>query len=92
MYVHIRMPYLNVYNTYICSQDPTGEIKRLSHFLGKSCDEELANQIAEKCSFQNLKLASETVKTNDILSNSLYRKGKTYKQLPSFTNRYNMNI
>ncbi|XP_078334582.1 sulfotransferase 1C2-like isoform X2 [Crassostrea virginica] len=57
-------------------KDPTGEIKRLSHFLGKPCDEELANQIAEKCSFQNLKLASETVKNNDILSNSLYRKGK----------------
>ena len=75
-----------MYTIHICSQDPTGEIKRLSHFLGKPCDEELANQIAEKCSFQNLKLASETVKTNDILSNRLYRKGKTYKQLSSFTN------
>ena len=75
-----------MYTIHICSQDPTGEIKRLSNFLGKPCDEKLANQIAEKCSFQNLKLASETVKTNDILSNSLYRKGKTYKQLSSFTN------
>ncbi|XP_061171732.1 sulfotransferase 1B1-like [Saccostrea echinata] len=56
-------------------QDPVSEIKRLAAFMDKPCDDQLANQIAEKCSFQNLKTASDTVKGGDR-SMSFYRKGK----------------
>ncbi|XP_061172459.1 sulfotransferase 1C2-like [Saccostrea echinata] len=56
-------------------QDPVSEIKRLVAFLDKPCDDQLAKQIAEKCSFQNLKAASTNLKETSG-SVSMYRKGK----------------
>ncbi|XP_055997942.1 uncharacterized protein LOC125647317 [Ostrea edulis] len=58
-------------------EDAIGEIQRLAAFLDKPCDDELAKQIAEKCSFQNLKNAASNIKEEGMKrSSNLYRKGK----------------
>ncbi|XP_061172447.1 sulfotransferase 1E1-like [Saccostrea echinata] len=59
----------------VLESDPVSEIKGLSAFMDKSCDDQLANQISEKCSFQNLKTASASIKGGGR-SDPLYRKGK----------------
>jgi hypothetical protein len=49
----------------LCStlfQDPITEILKLADYLDVSCSSEVAAEIADKCSFQNLKAASDNVK------------------------------
>jgi hypothetical protein len=49
----------------------------LAAFLDKPCDDELAQQIAEKCSFANLKNAAMNIKEGgDKLLKIFYRKGQ----------------
>uniref|UniRef100_A0A8W8NP77 Sulfotransferase domain-containing protein n=1 Tax=Magallana gigas TaxID=29159 RepID=A0A8W8NP77_MAGGI len=55
-------------------QNAVEEIKRLATFLKTPCDDKLANLIAEKCSFQNLKNATLKVKKGEM-SKILFRKG-----------------
>ncbi|XP_055997943.1 uncharacterized protein LOC125647318 [Ostrea edulis] len=58
-------------------QDAISEIQRLAAFLDKPCDDELARQIAEKCSFQNLKNAASNIKEGEEKMNmNVFRKGK----------------
>ncbi|KAJ8299812.1 hypothetical protein KUTeg_023872, partial [Tegillarca granosa] len=68
-------------------KNPVKEIQRLANFLEVDCDEVLAEHIADKCSFKNLKKANNEIKI-DILnrnpeeksdvakSDFLYRKGE----------------
>jgi hypothetical protein len=66
-------------------QDPVSEIQKLAEYLEVTCSREVIVDIAEKCSFQNLKAASENVKDHremqDISKNvglklsDFYRKG-----------------
>jgi hypothetical protein len=49
----------------------------LAAFLDKPCDDELAQQIAEKCSFVNLKNAAMNIKEGvDEFLKNFYRKGQ----------------
>nr|XP_034308871.1 sulfotransferase family cytosolic 1B member 1 isoform X3 [Crassostrea gigas] len=43
-------------------KDPVSEILKLANYLGVPCTTSLATAIAEKCSFQNLKQASDEMK------------------------------
>lgn len=65
-------------------QNAIEEIKRLATFLKTPCDDKLANLIAEKCSFRNLKDATLKVKKGGN-SETLYRKGKVGDWKTHFT-------
>jgi hypothetical protein len=43
-------------------QDPVSEILNLADYLEVICSRELADDIADKCSFENLKAASDNIK------------------------------
>ncbi|XP_052707823.1 sulfotransferase 6B1-like [Crassostrea angulata] len=65
-------------------QNAVEEIKRLATFFKIPCDDKLANLIAEKCSFQNLKDATLKVK-NGGKSWTVFRKGKVGDWKTHFT-------
>jgi hypothetical protein len=62
------------------------EILELAEYLGVTCSKELAVHIADKCSFQNLKAASDNAKDHGEIKRIMasmgfelpkfYRKGK----------------
>lgn len=57
-------------------QNPTVEIKRLADFLGVVVSTDLIKEIADKCSFGNLKNADETLKDTELTKDfKHYRKG-----------------
>lgn len=74
----------------ICVQDPTGTVRRLAEFLGVPTSPELCVQIAEACSFQNMKIADDTKQTPEWFEKipmpkvKFYRKGRTLIQNPFF--------
>ncbi|PVD32999.1 hypothetical protein C0Q70_08447 [Pomacea canaliculata] len=63
-------------------EDPTGTVRRLAEFLGVPTSPELCVQIAEACSFQNMKIADDTKQTPEwferipIPKVKFYRKGE----------------
>ena len=63
-------------------KDSATEIKKVANFLGKECSDELAAEIADKCSFKKLKQANKDVKTGKKPEglkdmDFMYRKGKS---------------
>jgi hypothetical protein len=53
-------------------KDPVREITKLAHFLKVPENVQLFQDIAERCSFKNLKRVSDETKKNQLV----YRKGK----------------
>jgi hypothetical protein len=84
---------MQLWQRYILSstfffQDPTTEIIKLAEYLDVTCSSELAADIADKCSFQNLKSASDDVKDHGEIKRIMtdlglelpkfYRKGNNF--------------
>ena len=62
-------------------QNPEGTVRRLARFLQVQASDELCDDIAKACSFQNLKKADENKVLpehlkDDEMSMNMYRKGK----------------
>ncbi|XP_062601636.1 sulfotransferase 1C2-like [Saccostrea cucullata] len=62
-------------------KDPVSEILKLASYLGVACSTELASNISEKCSFQNLKDASDNTKDHGEIAKAMKEMGR---ELPKF--------
>ncbi|XP_076438737.1 sulfotransferase 1B1-like [Babylonia areolata] len=88
--------FLGVYEEAI--KDPVGHVKRLNDFLGLGRSDELCRDIAEACSFRNLKEAYNTVKVNTFPaiwregSPGFFRKGKVGDWVNWFTEEQNQEF
>ncbi|KAL4225325.1 sulfotransferase [Mactra antiquata] len=74
-------------------EDPVREIKKIDKFLETNRDEELITQIAEACSFQNLKKADLDKTKEDLHAHgAVYRKGMVGDWKTHFTVSMNEEI
>ena len=69
---------MTITNHFCCihMQDPVSEILTLASYLDVTCTPELATAVAEKCSFQNLKQASDAVKDHGHIAKAMKEMGK----------------